>query len=193
MTMCCALFSLVFHCARIFFSLKLAGHGRVAPSCVATTKLYVSCSPHTGVTKYAIVENCGDSQNMTDRATHEYPDGTRGMCRRVMNTCSIIPSSARVHLNWCHAGMRCMPILKACVSIVLCFRKFSPNTLATAGQVPHVALIGALVCWMVLATIRDQTSPNCWHHHVLIFASTTTPQPTATLSLCQKWVLAIHA
>ena len=113
-----------------------------------------------------IVANCDDSQNMKDRAERAYPDGARGMSCACHETCSITLSATRVHLNRCHAGMRGMHIVKACMSIVWCIRRqdcprdshYSPNTWATAGHVPHAALMCAVVCWMVLAAIRDLTS-----------------------------------
>ena len=41
-------------------------------------------------------------------------------------------------------------------------------------------------CWMVLATIRDLTSPNCGHHDVLMFASITTPLTIAVFFFFEK-------
>ena len=35
----------------------------------------------------------------------------------------------------------------------------------------NVCICAAWACWNVLAILRGQASRNCWHHHVLIFAS----------------------
>ena len=50
----------------------------------------------------------------------------------------------------------------------------------------YACIYVAQTCWMVLATIRDQTSPHCWHRHVLMFASIKTPWTPATVAILRN-------
>ena len=128
----------------------------------------------------------GRAKRQTCSFNRECPDGARSIPRARHG--NMVPSPRRPRLFtstllrvffWMHVCQ----FYREFASKAAKHFHFPTNTLAPAGHVPHVALLCAHVFWMVLPTVRDQTSPTCWHHHVPMFASMTTSR---------KWVSAIH-
>ena len=93
----------------------------------------------------------------------EYPDGARGMSHACHENMFHRPvghvRSPQLMSRW--NALRAIFETHACkVGLPQMFTHL-PNTVATAGHVPHVALRCARVCWMVVEAIRDQTSDVC--------------------------------
>ena len=118
-------------------------------------------------------------------------------CSKGSNGCHATDSSTHFSCLWSCIGNDVLLRTSSCVAksahIFLRLKRDREARLSRrcARQISRVScehvplsstcsLMCALVCCMVLATIR---ASNCWHHHVFVIASITTPQARPKLLL----------